>query len=461
MKLDYKRTLCVGFAFFLITMFWQAYDTLVPKILCDKFGLSQAASGTVMALDNVFALFLLPLFGALSDKTRTRFGRRTPYIFIGTILASLAFVALAFVDAMQSARVAHLDYADASLAEKAAAIVSENPTLLIWFIALLFVLLLSMALFRSPAVALMPDVTPKPLRSRGNAVINLMGALGGIIVLVLGILFGTGKDENRLMSFRGMIFVVAVLMLLSLLVFLLTVREPLLVRKMEEESHAFGIEDEKEGEAESASPKRRLTRGECVSLVCILAAVALWYMGYNAVTTKYSLYAADVLHQDYNSTLIVAQAVAILSYLPIGALSARLGRKNTILVGVGCLFASFLSASFLRAGTPILVMYFFFALAGFGWAAISVNSFPMVVELSRGGDVGKYTGYYYTASMAAQVLTPILSGAFMDLSDSMTVLFPYATVFVALSFLSMLFVRHGDARPTAKEVTLAALSAED
>lgn len=460
MKLDYKRTLSVGFAFFLITMFWQAYDTLVPKILCDKFGLSQAASGTVMALDNVFALFLLPIFGALSDKTRSRFGRRTPYIVVGTLLSALAFIALAFVDAMQTARIAHIAPDDASLAEKAAATVAENPALLIWFIALLFVLLLSMALFRSPAVALMPDVTPKPLRSRGNAVINLMGAVGGITVLVLGILFGTGKDENRLMSFRGMILVVSVLMLLSLLVFLLTVKEPILVRKMEEESRALGI-DETPSEASDASPKRRLSRGERMSLVCILAAVALWYMGYNAVTTKYSLYAGDVLHQDYNSTLIVAQAVAIVSYLPIGALSARLGRKNTILVGVGCLFTSFLFASFLRAGTPIFVMYLFFALAGFGWAAISVNSFPMVVELSRGGDVGKYTGYYYTASMAAQVLTPIVSGAFMDLSDSMTVLFPYATVFVALSFLSMLFVRHGDAHPTAGEATLKALSEEN
>lgn len=460
MKLDYKRTLCVGFAFFLITMFWQAYDTLVPKILCDKFGLSQAASGTVMALDNIFALFLLPLFGALSDKTRSRFGRRTPYIVIGTLLASLAFIALAFVDAMQTARIAHIAPNDTSLAEKAAATVAEDPALLIWFIALLLVLLLSMAVFRSPAVALMPDVTPKPLRSRGNAVINLMGAVGGIAVLVLGILFGTGKEENRLMSFRNMILVVSILMLLSLLVFLLTVKEPKLVRKMEEESRALGIaEDAPDGN--TAEGKKRLLRGERVSLVCILAAVALWYMGYNAVTTKYSLYAGEVLHQDYNSTLIVAQAVAIVSYLPIGALSARLGRKKTILVGVFCLFSSFLVASFLRAGTPIAVMYVFFALAGFGWAAISVNSFPMVVELSRGGDVGKYTGYYYTASMAAQVLTPILSGVFMDLTNGMTALFPYATVFVALSFLSMLFVRHGDARPTGREVIETALSQED
>ncbi len=460
MKLDYKRTLCVGFAFFLITMFWQAYDTLVPKILCDKFGLSHTVSGGIMALDNILALFLLPLFGALSDRTHTRFGRRTPYILIGTLLSAVAFIALAFVDAMQTTRVSHIDYNDASISEKAAAIVAENPTLLLWFIALLCVLLLSMALFRSPAVALMPDVTPKPLRSRGNAVINLMGAIGGIIVLVLGILFRTGAEENRLMSFRDMILVVAFLMLVSLVIFLCTVKEPGLVAKMEEESRALGI-DESNDVPSDASSKRRLSRGERRSLVLILAAVALWYMGYNAVTTKYSLYAADVLHQDYNSTLIVAQAVAIVSYLPIGVLSSKIGRKKAILIGVAALFSSFLAASFLRAGTPIFVMYAFFALAGFGWATISINSFPMVVELARGGDVGKYTGYYYTASMAAQILTPILSGAFMQLSKSMTVLFPYATFFVALSFLAMLFVRHGDARPTATEVIETALSAED
>ncbi len=529
MKLNYKKTICVGFAFFLISMFWQVYDTLVPKILTDKFGMAQTWSGVIMALDNVFALFLLPIFGAISDKVNSRHGRRTPFIFLGTILAAALLMTVSIPDAMQrralddvnategTAYSEALDtlwehnpeildwqkqndtnkyplqtliseeefksitveieedgkketnplYVNAVVPARqayAAHITGESPAPLILFIALLFLLLVSMGTFRSPAVALMPDVTVKPLRSKANAIINLMGTAGGIIVLGLGIVFGTGKTANALMSYAPFFILVAGLMLLALVAFLLTVREPKLVAEMREESRRLGIDEEKEAaEAEAAAAATRgvkLDRPELISLLLILASVALWYMGYNAVTSKYSVYAGAVLGLDYNTTLIIAQGAAIVAYIPAGIVASKIGRRKTILGGVVLLFAAFLFASFLRAGSPALLVNLLFIMAGIGWATINVNSFPMVVELSKWADVGRYTGFYYTASMAAQILTPVLSGVFLD-NIGMTTLFPYAAIFVALAFLTMFFVRHGDSKPTEKKSALESLGADD
>lgn len=544
MKLNYKRTVFVGFAFFLICAFWQAYDNTVPLILTNKFGLSQTVSGVVMALDNILALFLLPLFGAISDRKNSRLGKRTPFILIGTVVAAVAFVGLSFIDNAQLKNIADVSAiddpaalqiiytaeADAELKtpegerfvlrerftqEEFCAVPSqivldgdtvrtldgapyvltfseteqkdiekhadgaaftnphytdyvvparqayawqrtaENPATLIFFILLLLLLLVAMATFRSPAVALMPDVTIKPLRSKANAVINLMGTAGGITVLVLGMVFATGAVRNSLMSYTVYFSVIAGIMLLALLLFMWQVREPKFVREMRRESKKYGI-DEEDGET---GETRRLEKSERRSLCFLLASIVLWYMGYNAVTSKYSVYASNILNKDYNFTLIIAQAAAIVSYLPIGMISSKFGRKKTVLAGVVMLTTAFATASFLRESSPTALMNAMFALAGIGWATINVNSFPMVVEMCRGGDVGKYTGIYYTASMAAQTVTPMFSGFLMD-SFGMTVLFPYAAVFAALAFVTMLFVRHGDNKPTAKR-GLEALDVED
>ena len=507
MKLNYWRTICVGFAFFLICAFWQAYDNIIPKILTDKFGMAQGWSGVVMALDNILALFMLPIFGAISDKCRSKHGKRTPFIVVGTIIAVVAFIGLSFIDNAQlgkldtaanfDSKAVHTVYADSEIAnatlkthegeeyvltEKytqeemdavigkamngdkeaeaewdeyfvparqayAAKTTANHKLILILFMAVLLVTLVAMSTFRSPAVALMPDVTMKPLRSKANAVINLMGSFGGILVLVLGIVFGTGKAQNAMMSYILFFTVIAAIMILALVIFLITVKEPKFVEEMHEESKRFGIDD---GDDENGEGSRKLTKGELTSLILILASVALWFFGYNAVTSKYSVYAGKVLNLDYNMTLIIAQAAAIISYLPVGIISSKIGRKKAILAGVIMLTVAFGVAATLRAGSPAMLMNAMFALAGIGWATINVNSFPMVVELARGGTVGKYTGYYYTASMAAQVLTPILSGFLMD-AFGMKILFPYAAIFVACAFVTMLFVRHGDNKPIAKK----------
>jgi maltose/moltooligosaccharide transporter len=507
MKLNYKRTVCVGFAFFLICAFWQAYDNTIPLILTNKFGMSQTWSGLIMALDNVLALFMLPLFGAISDRCRSPRGRRTPFILIGTLVAAVAFVGLSFADNAQLSHISRVsavddpaalaviydtesgktlltpdgesfvlsekftsgqyqsirsqitengktvtnpDYTDYVVPARQAyawQATAESPATLVFFIALLLVVLVSMATFRSPAVALMPDVTMKPLRSKANAVINLMGSAGGILVLALGMVFATSAVRNSLMSYTVYFAVIAGIMLLALLAFMLTVREPQFVEEMHEESAKYGIDEEEKTEG---GEKRGLSKGEKMSLGFILASIVLWFMGYNAVTSKYSVYASNILHKDYNLTLIIAQAAAIVSYLPVGIIASKVGRKKTILAGVVMLTAAFGVAAFMSSDSPSALMNCMFALAGIAWATINVNSFPMVVEMCSGSDVGKYTGFYYTASMAAQVVTPIFSGFLMD-RLGMTVLFPYAAVFVALAFVTMLFVKHGDSRPTAKK----------
>ncbi|MBO5207692.1 MAG: MFS transporter [Clostridia bacterium] len=425
MKLNYKRTILVGFAFFLISAFWQAYDTIVPLILTNKFEMEQVWSGVIMSLDNVFAVFLLPVFGTLSDKTSTKFGKRTPFIFFGTIFAAIFLSLLGFI---------------------------SN---LVLFVTILLFSLLSMATFRSPAVALMPDVTLKPLRSKGNAIINLMGTAGGMIVLGLSMIFGT--NEKGKTDFSVYLISVSLLMLGALVVFLVTVKEPLWAKEADE----AGALLEKDGKVtDEPKVQGKLTKSEMTSLILILASVALWYIGYNAVTSKYSVYATEVLEVPYNTTLLLAQAAAIISYIPVGIVASKIGRKKTILAGVTMLTVAFAAASFIKAGTPAPVMYVLFALAGIGWATINVNSFPMVVELAKHGDVGKYTGFYYTASMSAQIVTPILSGLLITLIG-WEIFFPYAAIFAGLAFVTMFFVKHGDAKPEAQGALEALAGGED
>lgn len=478
MKLNTKKTICVGFAFLLICMFWQVYDNVIAKILIDSFGLNQTWSGVVMALDNVLAIFLLPLFGKLSDDTHTKWGKRTPYIVIGTVLAAALIVIIGLIDKVQINHLAaagieeiktvtatsdmtlangsvilkgdnyyvykEIIYATKELAssvrtEEVAAIRSENIFVFIAFIGVLLLVLVAMAAFRTPAVSLMPDVTVKPLRSKANAIINLMGTAGGIIALGFMSFLVTEYQ-----SYIQVFIVLAVLMIICLVVFLLTVNEKKLVEKMHQDAIAFGIE-EKDEEMKELQTKEDMPKEVRKSFFLILISIVFWFMAYNAATSKFSVYASEVLDTGYTLPLMVAQAAAVISYIPIGILSSKFGRKKMILTGVVILFAAFFGGAFVTAKSAILV-WVVMALAGIGWATINVNSYPMVVEMSKGSNIGKYTGIYYTASMAAQIVTPILSGILMD-ATSMRILFPYSAVFCVLAFITMFFVKHGDSKP--------------
>jgi len=322
------------------------------------------------------------------------------------------------------------------------------------FVVVLGLLLVAMGTYRSPAVALMPDVTPKPLRSRANAIINLMGAVGGLLYLgVAAVLYPNAKVAGLShVDYQPLFLVVSAIMFLAVGAMFLTVKEPKLTAESQalEKRHPewnLATEDAAGHEVLPAPVKR--------SLGFLLASIALWFIGYNGVTTWFTTYVSQVMGQGLggaSTCLLIATAGAILSYIPIGALASKIGRRRTIQGGIVLLTACFAAGYFLTTAYKTItpVMFAVFALVGLAWAAINVNSLPMVVEMCRGSDIGKFTGYYYTASMAAQVVTPILAGTLMRNIDY-RVLFPYAAVFVALSFVTMLFVRHGDARTAPKK----------
>jgi len=409
MKLNYRNTVLIGFAFFSICAFWQLYDSLIPLMLKNAFSLGDTLSGAIMASDNVLALFLLPFFGSLSDRTRTRIGRRMPFILAGTLIAAISMILLPIAEGMKS---------------------------FAFFTTALFITLTAMGVYRSPAVALMPDITPKPLRSRANAVINLMGAVGGIVsLLLIRLLLKNGNPSDHLLLFG----IVAGVMLLSVAILLFTVNENRL---------SAGIDDSGEADKKKTADKNddKLPPEVKRSLFLLLASVSLWYMAYNAVTTAFSKYAQSYLglsDGSFADPLMIAMGMAIVTYIPAGALASRFGRKKCILAGVLLMILPFTAMIFIRTYSPVLIP--FFLLVGIGWAVINVNSYPMAVELASGNKTGKYTGYYYTFSMAAQIITPVLSGFFLEHVGYHT-LFPYAAIFMALAFCTMLFVKHGDNR---------------
>ena len=426
MKLNYKRTFFIGLAFMSISSFWQLYDNIIPLILQNTFGIGETFTGAIMAMDNLLALFLLPIFGAFSDRVDTRFGKRTPFIVLGT-LGAVTFMLLIPI--------------------------SNNLRSFPLFFISLGAVLLAMSTYRSPAVALMPDLTPKPLRSKANSIINLMGAVGAIFALaVISLLV---PDEPN-PSYFSVFLIISLLMVLSVLVLVKTIKEKRLSEEMKEFNATQDLDDDEntDSDGEMAPDVKR-------SLYFILASIFLWFTAYNAVTTAFSRYAGRVWGLQggsFANALLVATGAAILSYIPIGIIASKVGRKKTIIAGIVLMSTSyFLGYLFLEYSPMINAV---FAITGIGWAAISVNSYPMVVEMSKSADVGKYTGLYYTFSMSAQIFTPILSGFFLENVGYRT-LFPYSVFFSLASLATMLMVRHGDSRPPKKGSTLDHFDVDD
>lgn len=451
-KLNYKRTFFIGLAFLSICAFWQMYDNIIPLMLQNTFGLGETVTGILMAMDNVLALVLLPVFGSLSDKVDTPLGKRTPFILGGTVLAVVFMMLLPFADGRQSLGL---------------------------FVAALFATLLSMGLYRSPAVALMPDLTPNHLRSRANAVINLMGAVGGVYALMM-IKLLVGKDDRP--DYAPLFVSIAALMAVAVGVLLITIRENKLRKEIEaaevESGEAEEIADsavensiqmESTGEIQNAQANNGDTPGQKTalprevkrSMIFLLVSIFFWFTAYNAVTTAFSRYTQVVWKMEGGSfadCLMVATVAAIISYIPIGSISAKYGRKKTIMGGVLIMAVCYLAAVFVGTYHPLVNIAF--ALIGVGWAAINVNSYPMIVAMSQGSDIGKFTGTYYTFSMAAQIFTPILSGFLLE-NVSYRTLFPYALVFALAAFLTMTQVRHGDVKPMKKKNILENFDVED
>lgn len=425
MKLNYRRTFFVGLAFLSISAFWQMYDNIVPLILQNTFCLNESVIGALMAVDNVLAVFLLPVIGTFSDNVDTRLGRRTPFIICGTFVAVCLMMLLPYADRSQN----------------------------LWlFVIALGLTLFAMATYRSPAVALMPDLTPKPLRSNANAVINLMGAVGGVYSLIL-IRLLVKEEQNP--SYFPVFLGVAVIMIVAVIVLVTTIKEKKLAAQIAGEYP--DVEEENVRMTESGELALEVKR----SLRFILASIFLWFTAYNAVTTAFSRYAVTVWKMEgggFASCLMVATVAAIISYIPTGAAASRIGRKKTILIGLLLMLISYTSVFFFPRYNPAANI--FFAMIGVGWAAVGVNSLPMVVEMSKGSDIGKYTGLYYTFSMAAQIFTPIISGALLQYVSYNT-LFPYAMFFTVCAMITMSTVKHGDSRPVQKKSVLENFDVDD
>lgn len=430
MRLNYRRTFFVGLAFLSICAFWQMYDNIIPLMLKNTFHLNETVTGVVMALDNVLALFMLPMFGSFSDKVNTPLGKRTPFIILGTLFAVISMAIIPQADKTKN---------------------------LVLFMVALGVVLVAMGSYRSPTVALMPDITPKPLRSKANAIINLMGAIGGIYTLIMIKIFVHDTDGNKYIK---LFWSVSGIMVFAVILLVLTIREKKLAAQVAEDNpEPAVVKDQNTGETKKEF--MGMPADVRKSFLFILASIFLWFFAYNAVTSAYSRYAQVVWKLKsggFANSLIVATIAAIFSYIPIGIISCRIGRKKTIIGGIIMMTISYLcGALFIHYSVWINVI---FAFTGIGWAAISVNSYPMVVEMCKGSDIGKYTGIYYMFSMSSQIITPIVSGALLQYVSYRT-LFPYAVIFSLASLCTMLFVKHGDSKPEKKKQIIENFDTED
>lgn len=498
LRLDFKRTILVGFAFFGIMCFWEVYDYVMPLILNRRFGLNEWQYGLIMGLDNLLAIFLLPFFGGLSDKAvNAKMGRRTTFLFWGTIAAAISLIIMALFEFLQFQKIMEagynnievligynpdlqtiintLDIADKGYdslmanggsevvqAIKAAQIAlagelaKDHVWILVMFIVALLLLLISMASYRSPAISLMPDVTPKPLRSQANALITFMGGAGGLVAIILYKIFAKNATQNYFWLF----FTTAIVLLIILVAYMFTVKEKKFVEMRMAEEEKYQVVDEEELEGNEKLPKAKV-----ISLFLILMTVFLWFMGYNAVKSHLSTYATDTLafDQGFVGTIsILNGAGGAIALLPVSLLASKLGRKKTVIIGIIVAALAFIPCFFMTAKTPHVNILFplCFLLSGFGMVCVNVNTLPMVTELSKGSTVGKYTGYYYAFSMSAQAVTPAFAGIFMT-NISQSSVFIYASVFIALALVTTVFIKHGDNKPEKKKKILEYFSDED
>ena len=449
-KMEYGKAVLISLPFFAITLFWQAYDTIMPQILAYHYGMSSALLGGIMGIDNLVALVFLPLFGILSDRVNTKMGRRTPFILWGTIGGAICFSLMAFADRLQLSQLAASGilgkFAAAADPAAKAAVIAEigaarisNPGNFILMMGALLGGVFLMSLFRAPATALPQDVFIRPLRSKANAVLNIMGGIAGIIFLVL---------NKRLASLFGgyfnLMIASSLIMLVGLALYMLTVREPVLVARVAEENKRLGLASD----PETAASGGKLDKPARKSLFFILAVVVFMYMGYNAFSTHFSLYAIKQLGMTPSSLsgpLLVRVVSVLIFCIPSAMISTKIGRKRTARIGLAIVAVTLGMVAFLTPATARLITPIF-AVFGFGFALVSVNMGPMVTELCSDADTGRYMGYYYLANTIAQIVTPAFAGFFID-KVGQTSLAVYSSAFMVLGFAATYFIKHGDSKP--------------
>ncbi len=418
LKLNVKRTMFIGLAFFTILMLWQVYNYYAPLFLEDlliaKFGGEPESYayiiGAIMAADNLFGLFMLPIFGGLSDKTNTKYGKRMPYIVVGTILAAIIFPLIP--------------------------VFYLNNSLVGIFITMGLTLLV-MNMYRNPAVALMPDITPKPLRSKANGIINLVGYLGAIFAGALPMILGEPDTATHAAVLPFIL--TSVLMIMALVTLFVKIKENKIAEEVKEEMEI----GEKLAETnETISEDKELSKNDKYNLYILIASTFFWFFGFNAIESFGSLYARNALSggMSWGTVVIVLTICSMISFIPAGMLAGKIGRKNTVLTGLGLIIAAAIACSFFTSINIVFLLLI--AVCGIGWAMINCNSYPMVVELASKNSIGKYTGYYYTASMLAQTITPVFVGLlFYFVKSGYKIMFPYAAIAMAIATALFITIR--------------------
>lgn len=500
LKLNYKRTLIIGFAFFSILMVWQAYNFYCPLFLSTmltpilrEHGQLEAREfiiGAIMALDNVLALFMLPIFGKLSDKTKTKYGKRMPYIILGMAATILVFPFMALCYIWNS---------------------------LIGLIVTMLVVLVIMNIYRSPAVAIMPDVTPKPLRSTANGLINLVGYFGPIVITLVNMLpfLKYSPDETNIVKILVPVAVVLVSLIVAILVLVVKIKEPKILEEVKED---LALGEELSTTIETVEEEKELSKADKKNMWVLLIAVCLWFMCFNAFETFNSTYTSkyystyeiceEVKSEDFLLTgeeekvfyviengeyerayeyvegttyytikldengkpmsgtsvastgTIILTVSSVITFAIAGYFAVKFGRKLCVMFGVGLLAVGCFLIYLLGTGAaPSAIIYLYFVLLGIGWALINVNSYPMMVEMSSRGNIGKYTGFYYTASMLAQSFTPILLGAIIYFVPEISLqhLFIYASVMAILALVVIFFFKENKNAKKEVKVGLSAL----
>ncbi|MCQ2742736.1 MAG: MFS transporter [Bacilli bacterium] len=457
LKLNFKRTFVIGFAFFGILMLWQVYNTycspMLTNLLMESMGkTSEEVSyivGVIMAMDNVAALILLPIFGNLSDKTHTKIGKRMPYILIGTAVSALVFPLIPLFY--------HLNN-------------------LAGVIVCMGLVLVFMMMYRNPAVALMPDLTPKPLRSKANGIINLVGYVGAMVAgglaMFLKITSYGMPGAGNLWIIETPFLIASVLMVVTCIVLFVKVKENEVAIEMEEDMRR-GEEEaavEEKVDDEAPMPKKNL-----IMLILILLAEFFWFFGFNAIETfgqNYGIYYLLSESGSMSTCTIVLTVASLVTFVPAGILADKIGRKWTIVIGLGLLIAMMVVCAFVKPsdvtyvkdinGVPTtfhqfpVILYVIFGVSGIGWALINCCSFPMVVELCSSKKIGKFTGLYYAASMAAQSLTPIVIG-FLFQAVGYQVMPIYSGIFFLGAAIMFLFVKNVKANKVSNKKGLEAL----
>jgi len=388
-RFPYGKTFVLGFGFFGISIIWPLFNSLIPPMLED-LGLSAVVVGFILTWDNIINMFVQPWVGSRSDRTRTRIGRRKPFLILGAPMAALFFILVPFV--------------------------REN------FILIGTAILctnIGMAIFRTPTVAYLGDLFQPKDRSKANGVINLMGGLGAAVAL-----FGGGALYK--IGVPLPFIVGSGVMLLAIGVVLIFVHEPELEEEGPDQESTPGLWDN----------IRKVASGPDKNGIYLLAAIFFWFVGWNAMEAFFTIYARQVLEVEVGTgtqMLTAFAATLVLFAIPSGLVATRIGRKPTILIGLSGMFLGLVVGFFVRNPTVVLVLL---AIMGIFWAFININSLPMVYDLGGEESIGAYTGLYYFSSSAAAITGPILGGWLIDLT-SHSWLWVFSAIFIGLAALSM------------------------